>query len=102
MIPVARNVWQHVEGGSPRGRGAPLDHRQDDPPLERPARQPAPRRVHALEEHRLRLLEPGRLDGQDSGSLSRYLFRISDIKCSSIRHAMACEPTRRPSSMFRS
>ncbi len=32
------------------GRGAPLDHRQNYPPLERPARQLAPRRVHRLEE----------------------------------------------------
>ena len=37
-------------GREPRGRGAPLDHRQDHPALERPPRQPAPRRVHALEE----------------------------------------------------
>ena len=28
--------------GAPRGRGPPLDHRQDDPPLERQARQPPP------------------------------------------------------------
>ena len=49
-------------GRQPRGRGAPLDHRQNEPPLERPARQPAPRRVHGLEERRLRVLEPGRLD----------------------------------------
>ena len=33
-----------------------------EPPVERPARQPAPRRVHGLEERRLRLPEPGRLD----------------------------------------
>ena len=61
VIPVARNVWHHVEGGKPRRRGAPLDHRQHEPPLERPARQPPPRRVHALEERDLRLLEPARL-----------------------------------------
>ena len=35
--------------------GTPLGHRQDDPPLQRPARQPAPRRVHALEQRRPRL-----------------------------------------------
>ena len=49
-----------------RPRGAPLDHRQDHPPLKRPARQLAPRRVHALEERRLRLLERGRLTTQAS------------------------------------
>ena len=38
-----------------------IDHGQDDPPLPLPARQPAPRRVHALEEY-LRLLALGRLD----------------------------------------
>ena len=53
--PVARNVWQHVCGGSPRGRGPPLDHRQHEPPIERPARQPPLRRFHALEEHHPRL-----------------------------------------------
>ena len=47
-------------GRQPRGRGAPLDHRQNEPPLERPARQPPPRRVDGLEERHLRLLEPAR------------------------------------------
>ena len=61
-IPVALNVWAARRGRKPRGRGAPLEHRQDDPPLECPARQPATRRVHALEERRLRLFEVGRLD----------------------------------------
>ena len=49
-------------GREPRGRRASLDHRQGDPTLERPARQPAPRPVDRLEERHLRLLEPGRLD----------------------------------------
>ena len=55
--PLARNVWQHVCGGSPRGRGPPLDHRQHEPPIEGPARQPPLRRFHALEERHPRLLE---------------------------------------------
>ena len=46
----------------PGGRGAPLDHRQDDPTLQRPVRQPAPRPIHALEEYPLRLLDLGRLN----------------------------------------
>ena len=46
----------------PRLRGAPLDHRENHPPLHRPSRQPAPRRVHALEERRLRFLELSRFD----------------------------------------
>ena len=38
-------------------------HGTPDPPLERPDGQPPPpRRVHALKERHLRLLEPGRLD----------------------------------------
>ena len=49
-------------GREPGGRSTPLDHRQDDPPIERPARQLPPRRGHALEERRLRLLDLGRLD----------------------------------------
>ena len=49
-------------GREPRRRGTPLDHRQNDPPLQWPARQPAPRRVHALEERRFWLLELGRFD----------------------------------------
>ncbi len=60
MIPVVRNVWQQVDGGSPRGRRAPLDHGQDETPRQRPARQPPPRRVDALKERRLRLVELGR------------------------------------------
>ena len=40
---------------------------QHEPPGERPARQPPPRRVHALEERRLRLLEPARLDVRGEG-----------------------------------
>ena len=55
----ARNVWQHVEGGSSRRRGPPLDHRQDDPAQQRPSRQQAPRGIDALEERSLRLLELG-------------------------------------------
>ena len=51
----------------PRGRGAPLDHRGDHPALEHPARQPPRGRVHALEERRLQLLEPGRLDVRVEG-----------------------------------
>ena len=43
-----------------RGQGPPLDHRQDETPRQRPARQPPPRRVDALEERRLRLVELGR------------------------------------------
>ena len=49
-------------GREPCRRGSPFDHRQHQPPIERPARQPAPRRIHALEERHLRLLEPVRLD----------------------------------------
>ena len=51
-------------GGQPRRRRRrpPLDHRQDDAPLQRPSCQPVPRRLHALEERRLRLFEFGRLD----------------------------------------
>ena len=45
-----------------RGRRAPLDHGQDETPRQRPARQPPPRGVDALEERRLRLVEPGRLE----------------------------------------
>ena len=37
----------------------PLDHRQDETPRERPARQPPPRGVDALEERRRRRVEPG-------------------------------------------
>ena len=44
-----------------RSRRPPLDHGQDEAPRQRPARQPAPRRVDALEERRLRLVELGRL-----------------------------------------
>ena len=42
-----------------RRRRPPLDHRQDETPRERPARQPPPRRVDALEERRRRRVEPG-------------------------------------------
>ena len=45
-----------------RGRRAPLDHGQDETPRQRPARQPPPRGVDALEERRLRLVEPGQLE----------------------------------------
>ena len=40
-------------------RRPPLDHRQDETPRERPARQPPPRGVDALEERRRRRVEPG-------------------------------------------
>ena len=80
MIPVARNVWQHVDGGSSRRCCPTLDHRQDHPSLKRPARQPAPRRVHALEERRLRLLEPGRRDvgveGRGRPVVGRYVVPL--------------------------
>ena len=46
----------------PDGFNAPLDHGQDETPRQRPARQPPPRGVDALEERRLRLVEPGRLE----------------------------------------
>ena len=49
-------------GRQTRGRRPPLDHRQDETPRQRPARQPPPRRVDALEERRLRLGELGRLE----------------------------------------
>ena len=49
-------------GRQPRGRGPTLDHRQNEPPIEGPARQPPPSRVDGLEERHLRLLEPARLD----------------------------------------
>ena len=42
-------------GRQPRGRGAPLDHRQGDPPIERPARQPPRRRRRALRDDVLRV-----------------------------------------------
>ena len=45
-----------------RGHRAPLDHGQDEMPRQRPARQPPPRGVDALEERRLRLVELGRLE----------------------------------------
>ena len=48
-------------------RGPPLDHRQHEPPIERPARQPSGRRIHGLEERHLRLLESGRLDVRVEG-----------------------------------
>ena len=62
MIPVARNVWAAGRGRQIRGQGPPLDQRQDETTRQRPARQPPPRRVDALEERRLRLLEVGRLE----------------------------------------
>lgn len=34
VIPVARNVWQHVKGGSPAAASPPLDHRKDHPPFQ--------------------------------------------------------------------
>ena len=45
-----------------RGQGPPFDHGQDETPRQRPARQPMPRRVDALEERRLRLVGPGQLE----------------------------------------
>ena len=62
MIPVARNVWQHVEGGSPAAAArrliiASTSRRSSARPV-----KPPPRRVHGLEERRLRLLEPARFD----------------------------------------
>ena len=55
VIPVARKVWQQVDGGS--AAPAALDHRHHGTPLERAARQSPTGRVHALEERRLRLFE---------------------------------------------
>ena len=62
MIPVARNVWQHVEGGAPRPRRARLiiastSRRSSARPVSR-----LPAGGHGLEERRLRLLEPACLD----------------------------------------
>ena len=57
-----RRQQPRSRGRQPRRRGSPLDHRQHEPPVERPARQPPRRRVHGLEERRLQLLEPARLD----------------------------------------
>ena len=62
MIPVARNVSQHVDGGSPAEAVRRLIIARNRPPRQRPTGQPLARRVHALKQCRLRLLEPGRLD----------------------------------------
>ena len=58
-----------------RGRGPTLDHRQDHPPLERPSRQPALRRVDALEDRRLRFLELGPVDVGVEGRASPVVGR---------------------------
>ena len=67
VIPVARNVWQHVEGGSPSAAG-PRDHRQHETPIEHPAPSaaapPGPSSGRAA---RLRLLEPARFDAGAEG-----------------------------------
>ena len=74
--PVARNVWQHVEGGSPAAAGRRLIIASTSRRIERPARQPPRRRVDGLEERHLRLLEPARLDvgveGRRGPVVSRY------------------------------
>ena len=51
---VAAGRGREIRRGRP-----PLDHGQDETPRERPARQPPPRRVDALEERRRRRVEPG-------------------------------------------
>ena len=50
VVPVARNMWQHVEDGSPAAAPHRLIIARDHPPLGRPARQPPPPRIHALED----------------------------------------------------
>ena len=72
--PVARNVWQHVEGGRrtdpagpERGRGPAAETRRliiasTSRRSSAAARQPPPRQVAGLEERHLRLLEAARLD----------------------------------------
>ena len=49
-------------GRQTRGRRPPLDHGQDETPGQRPARQPPTRRVDALEERHLRLVDPSCLE----------------------------------------
>ena len=60
VIPVARNVWQHVEGGNPAAAARRLVIARTS--RRSGARQPPLRRVDGLEEHHLRRLEPARID----------------------------------------
>ena len=55
VMPVARNVWQHVDAGSPAAAARRLDHGQHGPARERPRAQLA-RPVDALKQRRLRVL----------------------------------------------
>ena len=59
VMPVARNVWQHVDAGSPAATVPPLDHRQHCPAPERTPAQPAQpaRPVDALKQRRLRVVD---------------------------------------------
>ena len=83
-MPVARNVWQHVDAGSPAADAPPLDHRQHHPAPERPPAQHArpvtlkQRRLHVLDaagggEIRLdRLLGPVVVAAAKPASLTRH------------------------------
>ena len=66
VIPVARNVWQQVEGGSPATAARRLIIGQHHPPRQRPP----PRPVHALEQRLPPVLEPAR-PGTSCSPISR-------------------------------
>ena len=70
-----RAVGQQVDGGRSAAAARRLIHRQNETPRQRPARQPPPRRIDALEERRLRLVEPGRpMVGRDVVPLAALLM----------------------------
>ena len=56
VMPVARNVWQHVDAGSPAADARRLNHGQHGPAPERPPAQTAGP-VDALKQRRLHVLD---------------------------------------------
>ena len=50
VIPVARNVWQQVDGGSPAATARRLIMASTTRRVNGPPRQPLPRPVHALKQ----------------------------------------------------
>ena len=84
MIPVARNVWQHVDAGSPAAAARRLNHRQHGPAHERPTAQPA-RPVDALKQRRLRVVVVEargveiRLDGLLGPVVGRHVVALAAL-----------------------